>query len=146
MLPCCCPSFRMQRSSAMIAATIPSIFSGDFALVGLMFPAGSVSTTTFPAIHDNAKGYAQAAKENKLLEYDDHGNIGIPDSHIDPTCISWVEPEDFQKPLLRMKSLVEEQLQKENFWDISKASLLEIGQCIADMMLIKFKAKINHMM
>lgn len=45
-----------------------------------------------------------------------------------------------------MKSLVEGQLQKENFWDISKASLLEIGQCIADMMLIKFKAKINHMM
>ena len=86
-------------------------------------------------LDDNAKGYAQAAKENKLLEYDDHGNIGIPDSHIDPTCISWVEPEDFQKPLLRMKSLVEEQ-----------ASLLEIGQCIADMMLIKFKAKINHMM
>lgn len=94
-------------------------------------------------LDDNAKGYAQAAKENKLLEYDDHGNIGIPDSHIDPTCISWVEPEDFQEPLLRMKSLVEEQLQKENFWD---ASLLEIGQCIADMMLIKFKAKINHMM
>lgn len=97
-------------------------------------------------LDDNAKGYAQAAKENKLLEYDGHGNIRIPHSPIDPTCISWVEPEDFQEPLLRMKSLVEGQLQKENFWDISKASLLEIGQCIADMMLIKFKAKINHMM
>ena len=97
-------------------------------------------------LDDNAKVYAQAAKENKLLEYDDHGNIGIPDSHTDPTCISWVAPEDFQELLLRMKSLVEEQLQKENFWDISKASLLEIGQCIADMMLIKFKEKINHMM
>lgn len=57
----------------------------------------------------------QAAKEDKLLEYDGHGNIGIPDSPIDPTCISWVEPEDFQETLLRMKSLLEEQLQKENF-------------------------------
>ena len=95
-------------------------------------------------LDDNAKGYTQAATENKLLEYDDHGNISIPNSPIDPTCISWSDPEDFQEPLWRMKSLVEKQLTKENFWDISKASLLEIGQCIADMMLIKFKAKVHH--
>ena len=32
-------------------ATIQSIFSGLFALVHLMFPAGAVSATTFPPIH-----------------------------------------------------------------------------------------------
>lgn len=33
---------RMDLSSAMIVATAPSIFSVDFSLSGLMFPAGSV--------------------------------------------------------------------------------------------------------
>lgn len=97
-------------------------------------------------LDDNAKDYVQAAKENKLLEYNDHGNVGLLDFSLEPTCISLIEPEDFQEPLWRMKSLVEKQLSKKVFWDISKTTLLEIGQCIADMMLIKFKAKINHLL
>ena len=42
---------RMQRSRAMTSATIPSIFSVDFSLSGLMLPAGSRLTTAFPDIH-----------------------------------------------------------------------------------------------
>lgn len=73
------------------------------------------------------------------MVYDSNGKSVIPNTPIEPTGISRLTPVEFQEPLWRMKSLVERQLQDEHFWNISKGVLLNIGQCIADMMLIKFK-------
>ena len=42
---------RIARSRAMTSATMPSIFSVDFSLSGLMLPAESRLTTAFPDIH-----------------------------------------------------------------------------------------------
>ncbi len=44
-------AWRIARSIAMTSATMPSMRSVDFDFEGLTFPAGSISRTTFPAIH-----------------------------------------------------------------------------------------------
>ena len=87
-------------------------------------------------LDDCARGYVQAALDGKLLAHNMDGDI-VPTS-VEPTGFSGV-PEGFQEPLWRMKSLVEKQLQNEQFWLISKDALFGFGNCIADMMLVKFK-------
>lgn len=87
-------------------------------------------------LDDYARGYAQAASNGKLLAHNMDGNI-VP-TLVEPTGFSRV-PEGFQEPLWRMKTLVENQLQNEQFWLISKDALFGFGNCIADMMLVKFK-------
>lgn len=87
-------------------------------------------------LDDCARGYVQAALDGKLLAHNMDGDI-VPTS-VEPTGFSKV-PEGFQEPLWRMKDLVEKQLQNEQFWLISKDALFGFGNCIADMMLVKFK-------
>ena len=68
-----------------------------------------------------------------------------PDEPIEPTCISDVDEESFQKPLWRMKALLEKQVRKERFWIIDEGFLLEIGRCIGEMMFAKIMYRAHHM-
>ena len=85
--------------------------------------------------------YVKAAADGKLKVYDNSSQppkiVGTAPGEIEPTCISDIEEEEFQKPLWRMKELLEKQMAKEQFWIIDEDYLLEIGSCIADMIFAK---------
>lgn len=92
--------------------------------------------------------YVKAAEEGKLKVYDNGvapPAIVYPDEPIEPTRISDVDEESFQKPLWKMKALLETQVRKEGFWIIDEGFLLEIGRCIGEMMFAKIMYRAQHM-
>lgn len=92
--------------------------------------------------------YCKAAADGKLKVYDNDTVpptvISTAPGEIEPTCISDIEEEEFQKPLWKMKELLEAQLRKADFWMIDEDFLLSIGTCIGDLMFAKFMVIKNH--
>ncbi|MBR1382411.1 MAG: hypothetical protein IJ555_15385 [Ruminococcus sp.] len=81
--------------------------------------------------------YVTAAAEGKLLRYDEHLRITKTEpGEIEPTGISDLD-ERYQKPMWRMKNLLEEHLGKPRFWEIDETLLTQFGECIGEMMLAK---------
>lgn len=80
--------------------------------------------------------YVKAAKNGELKVYKD-GKIVYPDKPVEPTCISDIEPEEFQPAMWKLHKLLEGQMQKERFWEINENYLLELGKCIAELRDVK---------
>lgn len=80
--------------------------------------------------------YVKAAKAGELKIY--KGNkIQYPDEPVDPTSISDIDPEVFQPTMWKLYKLLDEQMQKEQFWEIDETYLLELGKCIKGLRDIK---------
>lgn len=66
-------------------------------------------------------------------------NIVYPDEPIDATCISDIDPEEFQPATWELYRLLKEQMQKERFWEIDEDYLLELGKCIKELQDVKVR-------
>lgn len=53
-----------------------------------------------------------------------------PDKPVEPTCISDIDPEEFQPAMWELYKLLKMQMQKERFWEIDENFLLELGKHI----------------
>lgn len=80
----------------------------------------------------------EAAKAGKLKVYEGD-EVVIPIERVEPTCISDIEHAALQAPIWNMKALLEIQVQKERFWEITEDVLLKIGTCIGELMLAKLQ-------
>lgn len=63
---------------------------------------------------------------------------------IEPTCISDIDDEGLQKPLWKMKAILEKQMAKSDFWMIDENFLLDIGRCIGDLLVAKLICISQH--
>ena len=73
--------------------------------------------------------YVKAAEAGELL-INDNGKIVYADKFIEPTCISDIDPEEFQPAMWELYKLLKMQMQKERFWEIDENFLLELGKHI----------------
>jgi len=80
--------------------------------------------------------YVKAARAGELKVYKDD-KIQYPDAPVEPTSISDIDPEVFQPTMWKLYKLLDEQMQKELFWEIDEAYLLELGKCIKELRDIK---------
>lgn len=76
-----------------------------------------------------------AAKEGNLKTHAT-GKAAFTEEEIEPTCISEVDRR-YQPSLWKLMGLLDGQMQKEHFWEITEDFLLDIGTCIGDLMLAK---------
>ena len=83
---------------------------------------------------DLTRLYVNAANEGELKI---QGGT-YPDEKIEPTCISDV-PECYQPHLWKMYKILDEQIEKKQFWLTDEDTLEKIGSCIGDMMVEKIK-------
>ena len=81
--------------------------------------------------------YVQAAADGKLMIYDNSYAIVYPDEPIEPTCISDIKSPKIQQALWDMKTILEQQIAKDQFWLIDENFLLSVGACIGKMMFHK---------
>ncbi len=72
---------------------------------------------------DATKRYADAAQSGKLLSYN---HSAIQADSFDAYCIA-TQHIVYQETLWHMKAMLEQQMQKEHFWEISEDFLLELG-------------------
>ena len=82
--------------------------------------------------------YVKAAEAGELL-VNDGGKIIYPDKPIEPTCISDIDPEEFQPAMWELYKLLEAQMQREHFWEIDENFLLELGRHIKKLRDIKIQ-------
>ena len=80
--------------------------------------------------------YVKAAEAGELLVNKD-GKIVCPDEPIEPTCISDIDPDEFQPATWELYKLLKNQMEKERFWAIDESYLLELGKCIKELQNIK---------
>lgn len=86
---------------------------------------------------DFFKLYVKAANDGLLKVYNEYYDVVTPKAKIEPTCIADIEYPDLRKPLWKIKDIVEEQLNKEHFWEIDDDFLLDVGMEIGNMMFSK---------
>ena len=80
--------------------------------------------------------YVKAAEAGELLVNKD-GKIVYPDEPVEPTCISDIDPEEFQPATWELYKLLKNQMKKERFWEIDEDYLLELGKNIKELRDIK---------
>ena len=80
--------------------------------------------------------YVKAAEAGELLVNKD-GKIVYPDEPIEPTCISDIDPEEFQPATWELYKLLKNQMEKERFWEIDEDYLLELGKNIKKLRDVK---------
>lgn len=80
--------------------------------------------------------YVKAARAGELKVYKDD-KFQYPDTPVEPTSISDIDPDVFQPTMWKLYKLLDEQMQKELFWEIDETSLLELGKCIKELRDIK---------
>lgn len=76
--------------------------------------------------------YVKAARAGELLVNKD-GKIVCPDEPVEPTCISDIDPEEFQLAMWELHKLLKYQMKKERFWEIDENYLQELGKYIKEL-------------